>query len=74
MRDAGGTRPQPAPATLLARNHRPPAALEKALEARKRERALTKFREAKGVADYGGPELAFAAEFQVRGGEGPGGG
>ncbi|KIZ01185.1 putative Intraflagellar transport protein [Monoraphidium neglectum] len=40
-------------------------ALEKALEARKRERALTKFRDANSVADYGGPELTFAAEFQV---------
>jgi hypothetical protein len=40
-------------------------ALEKALEARKRERALTAFRESKGVADYGGPELTFAAELQV---------
>jgi hypothetical protein len=52
--------------------NRPPpqntcTALEKALEARKRERALTKFRDANSVADYGGPELTFAAEFQVWG-------
>jgi len=43
----------------------PNKALEKALEARKRERALSKFRDTKGVTDYGGPELTFAAEFQV---------
>lgn len=41
------------------------AALEKALEARKREKALAKFRDTNNVADYGGPELAFATEFQA---------
>jgi hypothetical protein len=58
------------PIALPPRSPCPPAAaaaLEKALEARKRERALTKFRDANGVPDYLGAELAFAVEFQARG-------
>lgn len=51
--------PAPQPPTLYS-------ALEKALEARKRERQLLRFRESKGVADYGGPELGYAAELQAR--------
>lgn len=54
------TAPRAPPPARLA------AALEKALEARKRERQLARFRETRGVADYGGPELGYAAELQVR--------
>lgn len=48
-----------------------PSALEKALEARKKERQLARFRESRGVADYGGPELGYAAELQVQARAGP---
>jgi hypothetical protein len=51
----------------LTRPHPPRrrAALEKALEARRRERALSKFRDSNSVPDYGGPELGFAVELQA---------
>ncbi|KAF8060003.1 Ift88 [Scenedesmus sp. PABB004] len=41
------------------------AALERATEARKRERALAKFRDAVGQADAHPPELGFAVELQL---------
>lgn len=41
------------------------AALEKASEARKKERQLAKFRENAGQADNHPPELGFAVELQL---------
>jgi hypothetical protein len=42
-----------------------PPGLEKALEARKKERALAKFRSNAGQADSHPPELGFAVEVQL---------
>lgn len=42
-----------------------PAALEKSGEARKKERALAKFRDSAGQADNHPPELGFAVELQL---------
>jgi hypothetical protein len=39
--------------------------LEKALEARKKERSLAKFRSSAGQADSHPPELAFAVDVQL---------
>lgn len=41
------------------------AALEKALDARKKERQLAKFRETAGQGDNHPPELGFAVELQL---------
>jgi intraflagellar transport protein 88 len=41
------------------------AALEKALDAGKKERQLAKFRESAGQADNHPPELGFAVELQL---------
>lgn len=45
--------------------HNAPAGLEKALEARKKERALAKFHSSAGQADSHPPELGFAVEVQL---------
>jgi hypothetical protein len=44
-----------------------PSGLDKALEARKKERALAKFRSNAGQADSHPPELSFAVEVQLAG-------
>lgn len=41
------------------------AGLEKAMEARKRERSLTKYREANGLGDQVNIDLTYATEFNL---------
>eukprot|EP00879_Flechtneria_rotunda_P033113 GHRR01036646.1.p1 GENE.GHRR01036646.1~~GHRR01036646.1.p1 ORF type:complete len:203 (+),score=93.69 GHRR01036646.1:559-1167(+) len=50
---------------LLAQQGNAQGALEKASEARKKERSLAKFRDGAGQADNHPPELAFAVELQL---------
>uniref|UniRef100_A0A383VFE7 Uncharacterized protein n=1 Tax=Tetradesmus obliquus TaxID=3088 RepID=A0A383VFE7_TETOB len=50
---------------LLSQQKDAQAALEKALDARKKERQLAKFRESAGQGDNHPPELGFAVELQL---------